>query len=139
MAKVGDVRVEGLTTDETLASIQSAYALVLQNPVANVELRDFKRPYFIVAGAVRSPGKYDLRGFTSATEAIATAGGLSGSARHSSALLFRRSGNDWDQVRQLNLKKLFEGRDVTEDVEIRPGDMLVVPETLLSRIRHSIF
>jgi polysaccharide export outer membrane protein len=139
MARVGDVRVGGLTTDETLASIQSAYALVLQNPAAALELKDFKRPYFIVAGAVRNPGKYDLRGFTPVTEAIATAGGFDGSANHSSVLLFRRSGNDWYQVRQLNFKKLFEGRDITEDVDIRAGDMLVVPTTVLSRIRHFIF
>jgi polysaccharide export outer membrane protein len=139
MARVGDVRVAGLTTDETLASIQSAYSLVLQNPVANLELKDFKRPYFIVAGAVRNPGKYDLRGFTPVTEAIATAGGFNRSAKDSSVLLFRREGNDWFEVQQVNFKKLFEGKDVTDDVEIRPGDMLVVPATFLSRLRHFIF
>ena len=113
MAQVGDIHVEGLTTDETLASIQSAYALVLRNPAATLELKDFKRPYFIVEGAVRNPGKYDLRGFTSITEAIATAGGFNGSAKDSSVMVFRRAGNDWSEVQQVNFKKLFEGKGIT--------------------------
>jgi polysaccharide biosynthesis/export protein len=139
MAEIGDIRLAGLTTEGALAAIQSAYSLTLNEPLITIELRDFNRPYFIVSGEVRRPGKYDLRGFTSATEALATAGGFKASARRSSVLLFRRAGDDWYDVKPLNVKKLLEGRGINEDVEIRDGDMIVVPSTVFSRIKRTIF
>jgi polysaccharide export outer membrane protein len=138
MAKVGDIHLEGLTTQESAESIQSAYARIMHDPLVAVELKDFKRPYFIVTGEVNRPGKYDLRGFTSVTEALAVAGGFNGGAKRSTVLLFRRAGNEWYEVKLLNLKRLFQGRDVNEDVELHPGDMLVVPSATLSRIRRLI-
>ena len=139
LAGIGDIRLAGLTTGEALAAIQSAYAVTLSEPLVTLDLKDFNRPYFIVSGEVRRPGKYDLRGFTSATEALATAGGFNASARRSWVLLFRRAGNDWYDVKPLNMKKLLEGRGMNEDVEIRAGDMIVVPATVFSRIRRSVF
>jgi polysaccharide export outer membrane protein len=136
MAHVGAIHLAGLTADEALASIQSAYALKIDEPMVILELKNFKRPYFIVSGEVRKPGKYDLRGYTSITEALATAGGFNEFAKRSSVLLFRRAGDEWYAVKTLNLKKLLEGREVNEDVEIRAGDMIVVPASPLSKIRR---
>lgn len=138
LAGIGNIRLEGLTTREALESIQSGYARILDAPLVTIELEDFKKPYFIVVGEVNKPGKYDLRGFTSVTEALGAAGGFGKDAKLSSVLLFRRSGNDWYEVKPLNLKRLFTGREVTEDVQLRPGDMLVVPSTAFSRIRRLI-
>jgi len=137
-AEIGDIRLEGLTTEQASEVIQARYARILDNPVVSVELKDFRRPYFIVAGEVNKPGKYELRGFTSVTEALAVAGGFNGAARRSLVLLFRRAGNEWYEVKALNLKRFFQGQDVSEDVEIRPGDMLVVSATVFSRIRRLI-
>lgn len=138
MAGIGNIRLEGLTTQEALESIQSGYASILNAPVVTIELEDFKKPYFIVVGEVKKPGKYDLRGFTSVSEALGAAGGFGKDAKLSSVLLFRRSGNDWYEVKPLNLKRLFTGREVSEDVQLRPGDMLVVPSTAFSRIRRLV-
>ena len=136
MTRVGAVHLAGLTAEEALASIQSAYALTIDNPVVTLELKDFKRPYFIVSGEVRKPGKYDLRGYTSITEALATAGGFNEFAKRLSVLLFRRAGDEWYAVKALDLKKLLEGREVNEDIEIRAGDMIVVPATAFSKVRR---
>ncbi len=124
LAGAGDVRLEGLTTQESADAVRVAYAQILSDPIVSIDLKDFNKPYFIVSGEVGHPGKFDLRGETSATEAIAIAGGFNDSSKHSQVLLFRRVNNDWSEVKPLNLKRILQGRDVSEDPEVLPGDML---------------
>jgi polysaccharide biosynthesis/export protein len=134
----GDIHLEGLTTAQASDAIRTAYASVLRDPIVTIELKDFNKPYFIVSGQVNKPGKYDLRGNTSATEAVAVAGGFNESAKHSQVLLFRRVNDDWFEVKPLNLKHILQGHDVDEDAEIRPGDMLFVPQNFVSKIKKFI-
>ncbi len=134
----GDVHLEGLTTGESVEAIRAAYAKILHDPVVTIELKDFNKPYFIVTGQVNRPGKFDLRGNTSATEAVAIAGGFTDAARHSQVLLFRRINNDWYEVKPLNLKRILHGQNINEDPEIRPGDMLFVPQNFISKVKRYI-
>jgi len=138
LAGVGDVHLEGLSTQEAVEAIRKAYAKILRDPLISLELKDFNKPYFVVAGQVHKPGKYDLRGDTFATEAIATAGGFNDSAKHSQVLLFRRVDDNWYEVKSLDLKRILRGRNVNEDVEIRPGDMLYVPQSFISKVKKLI-
>jgi|SRR5580658_2873364 polysaccharide export outer membrane protein len=138
LAGVGDVRLEGLTTVQSAEAIRTAYTKVLHNPIVTIELKTFNKPYFVVNGQVHQPGRYDLRGYTTATQAIAIAGGFEDSAKHSQVLLFRRVNNDWYEVKNLNLKRIMQGHDVNEDPEIRAGDMLVVPQNLISKVKKFI-
>ncbi len=111
---------------------------ILHDPLITIELKDFNRPYFVVGGEVGRPGKYDLRGDTRATEAIAIAGGFNDASKHSQVLLFRKVNNDWYEVKPLNLKRILQGHEVNEDPEIRAGDMLYVPQNTLSKIKKFI-
>jgi polysaccharide export outer membrane protein len=138
LAAAGDVRLAGLTTEESVQTIRAAYSKVLHDPIVTVALKKFNEPYFIVGGQVRQPGKYDLRGYTTATQAIAMAGGFNNDAKHSQVLLFRRVNNDWFEVKDLNLKRILRGKDLAEDPEIRTGDMLFVPQNAISKIKRLI-
>ena len=138
LAGAGEVYLEGLTTQECANAIRAAYSKILHDPIVTVELKEYSKPYFVVTGEVSRPGKYDLHGHTSATEAIAMAGGFNGAAKHSQVLLFRRVNAGWYEVRPLNLKKIFAGRDILEDPTILPGDMLFVPQNAISKIRRFI-
>lgn len=138
LAGVGDLHLEGLTTQESAAAIRVAYAQILHEPIVTIDLKDFNKPYFIVGGEVGHPGKFDLRGEMSATEAIAIAGGFNDSSKHSQVLLFRRVNSDWYEVKPLNLKRILQGHDVNEDPEVLPGDMIFVPQNFISKIKKFI-
>jgi polysaccharide biosynthesis/export protein len=138
LAGTADVRVEGLTQQQSVEVIRSAYASVLHEPIVTVTLKEFNKPYFIVSGQVGKPGKYDLRGYTTATEAVAIAGGFNDTAKHSQVLLFRRVNQDWYEVKQLDLKRILHGKDLSEDVEIRPGDTIHVPQNTISKVKRYI-
>jgi polysaccharide biosynthesis/export protein len=135
---VEGIRVEGQTLPEVANSLRSAYARILHDPVINVELKDFEKPYFIVGGEVGRPGKFDLRGETTASEAVAIAGGLRESAKHSQVLLFHRVPDGWVQAKKLNMKKMLKDADLNEDAYLQPGDFLYVPKNAMSKIARFI-
>jgi protein involved in polysaccharide export with SLBB domain len=137
LSGAGDVRLAGLTTQESVEAIKGAYAKVLHDPIVTVELKDFDKPFFVVTGQVNHPGKYDLRGPTSAVEAVAIAGGMNDSAKASQALLFRRVDGGRYEVTRIDLKRMFDGHE-HEITQLLPGDMLYVPKNLISKIQRFI-
>jgi polysaccharide biosynthesis/export protein len=131
---VGDVHVAGETVPQLNETIRTAYGKVLNDPIISILLKDFEKPYFTVDGQVGKPGKYDLRGGMTVTQALAVAGGTLASAKHSQVLLFRRAGDGWVEARILNVKKMMKEGNLNEDMQIRPGDMVFVPKNVLSKI-----
>ena len=135
---VGDLHVEGQTIPEVTESIRLAYAKTLHNPIINVRLMDFEKPYFIVGGEVGHPGKFELRGDTTLTQAVAIAGGFTEASKHSQVWLFRRVSNDWAETHQFNLKEMLKTGNLDEDAHLRTGDMLYVPKNTISKIKRFI-
>jgi polysaccharide biosynthesis/export protein len=130
-----DVYVQGLTVTEMTTALQKAYSNILNEPEISVTLKDFDRPYFVAGGLVGKPGKYDLRGTTTATQAVAMAGGFADGAKNSQVVLFRKSNTDeWMEVKVLNLKEVLKGKNLNEDTVLQPGDMLYVPKSTWSKI-----
>jgi len=107
-------------------------------PVINLVLKDFQKPYFIASGEVARPGKYEMRGDTTLTEAIAIAGGFTEKSKHSQVLLFRNVSNQWVTVRTLDVKKMFQAKNLSEDLDLKPGDMFFVPQNRMSKIGRYI-
>jgi polysaccharide export outer membrane protein len=137
LREIQDVYVQGKTMPEMAEAITSAYGSILQNPVITVVLKQFEQPHFIVGGRVEKPGKYELRADTTVSEAVLIAGSFTDKAKHSEVLLFRRSSNDWMEVRRIDLKAIYKGQ-VSEDVHLRPGDMIFVPQNRISKIKPFI-
>ena len=132
---VGDLLAAGKTLPELTQSIQAAYSKILHDPVISVDPKDFEKPYFVVGGQVGKPGKFDWRGDITLTQAIAIAGGFTDASKHSQVLLFRRVSDQWTEARLINVKKMLNSRDLQEDPELQPGDMLFVPKNSLSKIK----
>lgn len=129
-----DVKIQGQTVPEVIETLKQAYVNVLNDPAISVVLREFEKPYFIAGGQVGHPGKYDLRGDTTATQAIAIAGGFVDYAKNTQVVLFRRYSNDQVEVKMLNLRDILKGKNASEDVFLRAGDMLYVPKTFMAKI-----
>jgi polysaccharide export outer membrane protein len=127
---------QDLTLPELRESIREAYVPTLHDPDISIVLKEFDRPYFIAGGEVGHPGKYELHGDTTVTEAVAIAGGFTGQARHSQVVLFRHVSDDVVEAKLLNVKAMLHSHDLREDIHLRPGDMLFVPQNTISKIRR---
>jgi len=134
----GSMRVEGQTIPELTETIKKAYANILHNPVVTVALKDFEKPYFVAAGQVGKPGKYDLRSDLTLVEAVAIAGGFTQNSKHSQVVLFRRVSDQLVEARLFNVKQMLQSRDLSEDAHLRPGDMIYVPQNVISKIQRFI-
>jgi polysaccharide biosynthesis/export protein len=135
LLEVGDIPAAGRTLSELAEAIKRAYSKILHEPVISVTPTDFEKPYIVVGGQVGKPGKFDWRGDVTVTQAIAVAGGFTDASKHSQVLLFRRVSDQWTQARIINVKKMLNSRNLQEDTELQPGDMLFVPKNTLSKIK----
>jgi protein involved in polysaccharide export with SLBB domain len=132
-----DVRIEGLTVPGVIEAVKKVYASTLHDPIVNVDLVDFQKPFFTVLGQVGKPGQYDLRYDITVTQAIAVAGGFSAAGK-TQVFLYRAVSSSWAEVRELKLKDLLNGKNISEDVHLRPGDMIFVPEKAITKFQRYV-
>jgi polysaccharide export outer membrane protein len=136
---VGDLKLQGLTLEQVKTAILERASQRLKDPEITLVLKDFEKPYFIVGGEVTSPGRFEMRGTVTAIQAIAMAGGFkTASAKHSEVILFRKVSPDLAKTQILNLKAAMTGSSMEPNIELRPGDMLMVPQNRISKIERLI-
>jgi polysaccharide export outer membrane protein len=127
------LHIQGMTMQEAQREIVKAYSTILKDPDITVTLKDFEKPYFVVSGSVRNPGKFDYRGHTTVMQAVAVAGGFDNSAKHSQILLMRKYSNDLVQVTMVDLREVMKGKDLNKDLEVRPGDTIFAPKSTFAK------
>lgn len=137
LQNAGNIRIEGLTLPGVVEAIKKAYAGILHDPIVDVDLADFQKPFFTVLGQVGKPGQYDLRYDITVTQAIAVAGGFEPTAK-TQVFLYRAVSGNWAEVHELKIKELLNGKNINEDVHLRPGDMIFVPEKAITNFRKYV-
>lgn len=132
----GPVLAQGLTLEEFRLAVVRAYIGYLHDPQVAVALKDFEHPYFVAGGEVGKPGKYELRSDTSIIEAVQIAGGFTHEAKHSQVVLFRRVSADLVEAHVFDLKKMLKEKSLSEVSQLRPGDLVFVPQNSISKIER---
>jgi polysaccharide biosynthesis/export protein len=132
----GDLKVAGMTVEQTRLAILRKASTRLQDPVATVILKEFQKPYFVVAGEVATPGKIEMRERVTAIQAIMLAGGLKEGAKASQVVVFRKLNSDLAEVKLLNLKTIRRTSDLENDLTLQPGDMVFVPRDKITKIER---
>jgi polysaccharide biosynthesis/export protein len=133
----GTLHVQGMTVQEAVEAVKAAYAKTLHEPIVDIDLVDFQKPFFVVLGQVGKPGQYDLRYDMTLTEAVAVAGGFSPTAK-TQVFLYHRGPGGWIEAKELKLNSILHGKNVSEDVSMRPGDMIFVPEKTITKVRKYV-
>jgi len=133
----GDLKIAGLTINQTREAILRQARTRLQDPVATVLLKEFQRPYFVVSGEVSQPGKIEMRERVTALQAIMLAGGMKETAKSSQVVVFRTINNsDLAEVKLLNLKSIKRTSDLENDLTLKAGDIVYVPRDKLSKVER---
>src|SRR5277367_3513527 len=137
LQNAGSLYVQGMTVPEVVAALKKTYATTLHEPIIDVDLKDFQKPYFVAFGQVGKPGQYDLRYDMTVSEAIAVAGGFAPTAK-TQIFLYHRVNNEWAEVRELKMNDILHGKNVNEDAHVMPGDMIFVPEKFITKFRKYV-
>jgi polysaccharide export outer membrane protein len=122
---INDIRVVGLMPMEVRDVITKRLREFIHDPTVTViidEIDSF-RVFFI--GEVASPGAISFTRAPTLLQAIAEAGGLTEFAKKEIVLLRRQDGVE--KRFAVNYKRLLAGDRRRENLDLRPGDTLVVP------------
>jgi polysaccharide export outer membrane protein len=133
---VGDVKIGSLNLEQARSLLLKKAGTRLKEPEITLILKEFQKPYFVVAGEVPVPGKFDLREKMTALQAVMLAGGFKPSARSSEVLLFRKINSETAEVKVLSLKNINRTSDLEEDLALEAGDMLFVPQNRLAKVER---
>lgn len=134
----GDLKAAGRTLAQLRTVILAKARERLESPEITVVLKEFQKPYVVVAGEVALPGKIELRDDLTALQAVLLAGGLKESAKSSQILVFRKLNAETAEVRSLNFKSLKRTSDLENDLMLQAGDMLLVPRNRISKFERFI-
>jgi polysaccharide export outer membrane protein len=132
----GEIKIEGLTIFEASQTIVRMSSKTLREPEVTVSLKDYVRPVFYVGGNVVKPGRFELRGQMSATDAIASAGGMIPGSNDKEVVLFRRVSNEMVEVKRINMKSAIEKDALREDVALQPNDSIYVSKSKIGKFER---
>jgi polysaccharide export outer membrane protein len=134
MPLVGHVRASGITTqglEKIIGSrLQKNYTGKLDITVTfagGKELEDAEKPRVFITGEVLRPGPYPLLTKTNLMQAISLAGGL-GPFAAERRIQVRRKVNGHETIFVFNYKAFESGADMMENIDVRSGDVIIVPE-----------
>lgn len=134
----GDVKVSGRNLEQVRNVILAKAKMRLASPELIVVLKEFQKPYVVVAGEVAQPGKIEMREDITALQAVLLAGGFKDSAKSSQILVFRKLNASIAEVKVLNFKTLKQTSDLENDLTLQSGDMILVPRNRISKIERYI-
>ncbi|MCX7591090.1 MAG: SLBB domain-containing protein [Kiritimatiellae bacterium] len=117
---IGNVRVEGLTTDAAESLIEQKYVEGGIYRKINVIVIYEEEPQFFVRGEVKNEGRYLLKGEMTLLKAITAAGGYTEYADRRKVRIIRGT-----QILVFDCEKIDKGK--AEDPAIKENDIIVVP------------
>lgn len=120
---LGDLEAAGQAPGQLAEKVARGLARFIENPRVTVGVSQSNSARFYVVGMVAKPGEFPLSRRTTALQALALAGGLKEFAKADSIVIIRED----QTVVALNYKRIADGKDVSQNVALAPGDTLLVP------------
>lgn len=127
---VGIVQAAGRTVEEIREELTARLSKYIEFVQLDVRVASYRSQRVYVVGEVAQPGVQLVRDIPlTVLEAINNAGGVSTDADLRNIILTRD-----DKTYNINLLSLYEGGDVTQNILLRHGDVLNVPDNALNKV-----
>jgi polysaccharide export outer membrane protein len=121
-----DVKAAGLTPDQLRQQIQQAAAKFIADPNVTVTVRTINSRNVFITGEVTRPGPFPVSGQMTVIQLIAVAGGLTEYADRKNITIMRNE-NGKPQTFKFNYSDVSKGKNVAQNIVLKPGDTVVVP------------
>lgn len=130
-ALVDELMVQGRTSVEVAREVEKRLAAFVRDPVVTVVVTGFVGPYseqIRVVGEAARPQFLPFKQKMTLLDVMIAVGGLTDFADGNSASILR--GSEGNKQYSVRLRDLIKRGDVTANVEMRPGDILIIPQSL---------
>jgi polysaccharide export outer membrane protein len=123
---LNDIQAAGLTPDQLRTAVMTAATKFVEDPNVTVVVKTINSRKVFVTGMVAKPGPYPLMGPTTVMQALSVAGGIQEFA-DSKNILIMRNENGRPVAYRFNYKEVLKRKNLKQNIELKPGDTVVVP------------
>jgi polysaccharide export outer membrane protein len=123
---LNDVQAAGYTPEQLRKQLTDAVAKYIEQPEVTVIVKAINSRKVYITGQVGKPGPYALTGTTNVLQLIAMAGGVLEYA-NSKNIVVMRSENGKSVTHKFNYRDVMQGKNLQQNIELRPGDTVIVP------------
>lgn len=126
---VDELVAQGKTSSEIARDVEKALSKYVRDPIVTVIVTGFVGPYseqIRVVGEAAKPQFLPYKQKMTLLDVMIAVGGLTDFADGNSASILRAS--DGDKRYTVRIKDLIKRGDLSANVEMKPGDVLVIPQ-----------
>jgi polysaccharide export outer membrane protein len=123
---LNDVQAAGLTPMELAGVISEGLKKYINNPQVTVSLMEINSRRVYVTGEVTKAGAYALLPHMTVLQALSGSGGFTQFARVKNIYVLRTENGKQIKL-PFNYKEAISGKNPEQNIELRPGDVIVVP------------
>ena len=137
-AYLGDIQAEGLTKEQLKQVLVSKLARFVKVPLVSVTIAEYLSKNVYIIGEVYSPGKYPMMGDTlSLRDALFEADLPTREAALKRSYIVK-SGTNPAVFRKVNLLSILYKGGEKDNIDLVPGDIVVVPSTVPSVLNRAL-
>jgi len=128
---IDELTVQGKNSVEISREIEKQLSKYVRDPVVTVVVTTFVGPYdqqIRVVGEAAKPQVLAYKQNMTVLDVMIAVGGLTDFAAGNEATILRKA--DGDKQYSVRLKDLIKRGDISANVEMKPGDILIIPQSL---------
>ncbi len=130
---IRDVYAKGKTLPELKEIVQGEYSQQVDNLTVTLILKEVHANLVYIMGEIGTPGYFLMEHPYTVSQLAARAGGLLNTAERSSILVITRDKERRPWGRIVNLKKVVEDGDMSQDIVLNQYDVVYVPKSKIAR------
>jgi polysaccharide biosynthesis/export protein len=123
---INEVQAAGLTPEQLQKKLTEESRKYMEDANITVVVREINSRRVFITGQVNKPGPYPLTAATTVLQLISLAGGLQEYANAKKILIMRKE-NGKQVGLAFNYKDVSSGKNLAQNIELKPGDTVVVP------------
>jgi len=123
---LNDIQAAGLTPDELRVRLNEEASHYIEDPNATVVVKQINSRKVFITGEVEKAGAYTLTGPMTVLQLVANAGGFKEYARRDRIVIMRTEAGQQVQL-AFDYNAVVRGKKLQQNVELKPGDTVVVP------------
>jgi len=123
---IGEIQAAGLRPEALKGQVLAAASKYMTDPSVAIVVRTINSRRVFVTGRVTTPGAHTLVAPLTVMQAIALAGGVTEYADAKNITVLRNE-NGKALTFKFNYKDVARGRNLEQNIQLRPGDTVIVP------------
>jgi polysaccharide export outer membrane protein len=123
---INEVMAAGLTPEELQKRISEESQKYMEDASITIVVREINSLKVFITGEVNKPGPYTITSATTVMQLISLAGGLREYANSKNIMIMRKEGDKQTSLK-FNYKEVAAGKNLKQNIDLKPGDTVVVP------------